>query len=54
MNNISRYNSNRDLLREVIVKIGLERISTQERVIVEILLNSSAIELDISLEFVRK
>jgi len=54
MNNVSRYNSNRDLLREVIVKIGLERISTQERVIVEILLNSSATELDISLEFVRK
>ena len=40
MENISCYNS--DMLREVMVKIGLERIDTQKRVIV------------ISLEFGRK
>jgi len=36
------------MLREVIVKIGLERIDMQEEVIVEALLDSSAIELVIS------
>ena len=46
--------NNGELLREVIVKIGLERIDTQKRVIVEALLNSGAIELVISLEFARK
>ena len=43
-----------DLLREVIVKIGLERIDMQEEVIVEVLLNSSATGLVISSEFSRK
>jgi len=38
----------------VTVKIGLERIDTQERVMVEALLDSSATELVISSEFVRK
>ena len=42
------------MLREIIVKIGLERINIQEGVTVEALLDSSAIELVISSEFVRK
>ena len=45
---------NGDMLREVIVKIGLERIDIQEEIIVEALLDSGAIELVISLEFARK
>ena len=44
---------NRNMLREVIVKIGLERIDIQERVTVEVLLDSRVIELVISLEFSR-
>ena len=36
---------NGDMLRKVMVKIELERINTQERVIVEVLLNSKAIGL---------
>ena len=48
------YNNNRDMLRKVTVKIELERISTQEEVIVEILLDSKATELVISSEFIRK
>ena len=46
--------NNRKLLREVIVNIGLERINTQEGVIVEVLLDSRAIGLVMSLKFVRK
>ena len=42
------------MLRKVIVKIGLERIDIQERVTVKTLLDSSVIELVISLEFARK
>jgi len=42
------------MLREVTVKIGLERIGTQEGITVEVLLDSSAIGLVMSLEFVRK
>jgi len=42
------------MLREVIVKIGLKRIDMQKEVIVEVLLNSSAMSLVMSLEFVRK
>ena len=45
---------NRNMLREVMVKIGLERIDTQEEVIVEMLLDSSATRLVMSLEFIRK
>jgi len=41
-------------LREVTVKIGLERIDTQEGVIVETLLDSGAIGLVMSSEFARK
>jgi len=45
---------NRNMLREVTVKIGLERIDTQEEVAVEALLNSEVTELVISSEFTRK
>jgi len=49
------YNlNNRKLLRKVTVKIGLERIDTQEKVIVKVLLDSGATRLVISSEFVRK
>ena len=43
-----------DLLREVTVKIGLERIDMQEGITVEALLDSSATELVMSSEFARK
>jgi len=46
--------NNRNMLREVMVKIGLGRIDTQEGITVEILLNSRVIELVMSLEFARK
>ena len=42
------------MLREIIVKIGLERIDTQEDVNVEVLLNNRVIGLVMSLEFARK
>ena len=42
------------MLKEVTVKIGLERIYTQEEVTIEALLDSRAIELVMSLEFVKK
>ena len=42
------------MLREVIVKIRLKRINTQEGVTVEILLDSEATGSVISLEFTRK
>ena len=48
------YLNNRDMLREVMMKIGLERIDTQEGVTVEILLDSRAMELVMSSEFARK
>jgi len=55
VNNISCYNlDNRNILREVIIKIELERIDTQEGVIVETLLDSKAMGLVMSFEFVRK
>ena len=41
-------------MREVTVKIGLERINTQEGITVEALLDSRAMELVISSEFARK
>jgi len=51
MNNIFCCDlKNRKLLREVMVKIGLKRINTQEKVIVKALLNSGATELVMSLE----
>jgi len=55
MDNKSCYNlKNRNMLREVIVKIGFERIDTQEGVTVEVLLDSSVMRLVISPEFARK
>ena len=45
---------NEDMLREVIVKIGLERIDTQEGITVKALLDSNATGLMMSLEFTRK
>ena len=55
MNNKSYYNlNNEDILREVEMKIGLKKIDIQERVIVEVLLDSRTTELVISLEFARK
>ena len=46
MENTSYCNlDNRDILRKLIVKIGLERINLQKGVIVEVLLDSSAIIL---------
>jgi len=43
-----------DLLREVTVKIELERIDIQEGIIVEALLDSGAMGLVMSSEFARK
>jgi len=40
--------NNRNMLRDVIVKIGLEKNNTQKGEIVEVLLNSGAIELVLS------
>jgi len=55
MDNKSCYNlKNRNMLREVTVKIGFERIDTQEGVTVEVLLDSSVMRLVISPEFARK
>ena len=44
----------RKLLREVTVKIGLERLDTQEGIMVEVLLDSGATGLVMSSEFARK
>ena len=53
--NTFMYNLDKgDLLREVTVKIGLERIDMQERITVEVLLDSGVTELVISSEFARK
>jgi len=41
-------------LREVIVRIGLERIDMQEGITVEALLDSGATRLVMSLEFAKK
>jgi len=55
MNNTSCCNlNNEDMLREVMVKIGLERIDTQERITVEVLLDSGATGLVMSSEFAKK
>ena len=54
INNISCYNlNNGNMLREVVVKIGLERIDIQEGVTVEILLDSGVVWLVISSEFAK-
>ena len=53
--NTSIYDLNKgNLLKEVTVKIGLERIDTQEEIMVEALLDNSATGLVISSEFARK
>jgi len=55
MDNISSCNlDNREMLREVIVKIGLEWIDAQEGVIEEVLLDSGEMGLVMSSEFVKK
>jgi len=55
IDNKSCYNlDNRDILKEITVKIGLERIDTQKEVIVKVLLDSNIIELVISSEFTKK
>jgi len=55
VDNISACNlDNEDMLREITVKIGLERINTQEDVMVEALLDSGVMRLVMSLEFARK
>ena len=55
MENIFYYNlNNRDILREVIIKIGLERINIQERVTVKTLLDSGVIRLVMNSKFTRK
>jgi len=46
--------NNEDMLKEVTVKIGLERIDTQEGITVEALLDSGATRLVMSSEFARK
>ena len=45
---------NGEMLREVIVKIGLERIDMQEEITVEVLLDSGVTGLVMSSEFTRK
>ena len=42
------------MIREIIVKIGLKRINTQEEIITEVLLDSGATELVMSSEFAKK
>jgi len=55
MNNTSYCEpDNKKLLREVTVKIRLEKINTQEEVMLEVLLDSRTTELVISSEFARK
>ena len=55
MDNISNCDLNNEkALREVMVKIKLERVNTQEGIIVEVLLNSGATGLVMSSEFARK
>ena len=49
MNNTFKCDSNRNLLREMTVKIGLERIDIQEKITVETLTG-----LVLSFKFVRK
>ena len=53
--NTSIYNlDNKDLLKEVMVKIGLKRIDMQEGVKMEALLNSGTTELVMSSEFAKR
>ena len=53
--NIFCYNlDNGNILRKVMVKIGLEKVDTQEGITVEALLDSRATGLVMSSEFARK
>ena len=54
MKRIKKSMQEKKLLREITVKIGLERIDIQKKVTVEMLLNSSVIKLVMSSEFTRK
>jgi len=55
MDNTSCCNLDKgDLLREVMVKISLERIDMQEGITVEVLLDSGAMGLVMSSEFAQK
>jgi len=55
VDNIFYYSLNNGCMsREVIVKIGLERIDIQEGVTVEVLLDSGVTELVMSSKFARK
>jgi len=55
IDNKSCYNlDNRDILKEITVKIGLEIIDTQKEVIVKVLLDNDITELVISSEFTKK
>ena len=51
---ISKCNLNKNTLKEVIVKIGPERIDTQKWIMIEALLDSGVMSLVISSEFARK
>jgi len=54
MDNTFYCNLNGNTLREVMVQIRLERIDMQEKITMEALLDSGAMDLVISLEFARK
>jgi len=55
MDNINNCDLNNEkALREVMVKIGLERMDTQKGIIVEVLLDSGVTVLVMSSEFARK
>ena len=54
MKRIKKSMQEKTLLREITVKIGLERIDIQKKVTVEMLLDSSVIKLVMSSEFTRK
>ena len=49
-----KYNSNGNLIIEVIVKIRLKRINMQKGIIIEALLNNKVIVLVMISEFARK
>ena len=53
MDNTFYCNLNRDMLKEVTMKIKLERINMQKGVIVEVLLDSGMTGLVMSLEFAK-
>jgi len=55
MDNINNCDLNKEeVLRKVTVKIGLERVDTQEGITVEVLLDSGATGLVMSSEFAKK